>query len=129
MSIDQIRTPAGARPLPNGDPSTWVYLADLELPPQQQREVDETCRRACWWWSRRKYRRDVEEEVKLRHFFPGKTVAYRKTPRGRCVLIAGDYDSPEYDRFYSGLSRPQRRQVRLYFARDPQDDTSFLGLG
>src|SRR5437899_2900324 len=127
MSVDQIRTTA--RPLPNGDPSTWVYLADLELPSEQQHEVNETCRRVYWWWSRRKWRRDVEEEAKLRHFFPGKTVAYKKTPRGLCALIAGDYDSPEFDRFYKGLSRPERREVRLFYVRDPQDDTSFLGLG
>jgi hypothetical protein len=126
MSIDQIRTTA--RPLPNGDPATWVYLADLELPAEQQREVDEICRRVYWWWQRRKWRRDVEEEVKLRHFFPGKTVAIKHTPRGLLVLMAGDYGSPEYVRFLEGLSRAERCQILLDPIRDPHDETAYLGM-
>jgi hypothetical protein len=122
MSTDQIRTTA--RPMPNGDPSTWVYLADLVLPPEQQREVDEICR--GWWWNRPN-RQWTEERVKLRHFFPGKTVAIKRTPRGLLVLMVGDYGSPEYDRFLEGLSRSDRCEIVCWPVRDPQDDTSIIG--
>ena len=27
------------RPMPNGDPSTWVYLDDLPTPPEVQQEI------------------------------------------------------------------------------------------
>ncbi len=60
MSIDHLQTRAGARPLPNGDPTTWVYLADLTLPPEEQREVEQRCRE-YWWWERRRHGRVIEE--------------------------------------------------------------------
>jgi hypothetical protein len=124
MSTEQIRSTA--RPLPNGDPSTWVYLADLELPPELQREVDERCRR-FWWWSRRWHRREVGDQVKLRHYFPGKTVAIKHTPRGRLILMVGDYYSPEYRRFLENLPRAERSQMVSWYVWDPQDDTSLIG--
>jgi hypothetical protein len=119
MSIDQVPA-AGAPPLPNGEPSTWIYLADLVLPAEQQRLVEERLRACYWWWARRKHRRDVEDERKLLYFFPGKTVALKRTPRGRTVLMAGDYSSPEYRRFMGNLSPAERSQILLVPIRDPK---------
>ncbi len=126
MSIDHLQTAAGRRPLPSGDPASWVYLADLVLPPEQQREVEECCRR-FWWWQRRKLRPWIVDEVKQRHFFPGLTIAYRKTPRGKLILMAGHRFSPEFDRFLRSFSRPERLQVHTWWIRDPNDDTSIIG--
>jgi hypothetical protein len=125
MSIDHLQTAAGARPMPNGDPASWVYLADLTLPPEEQRAVEQQCRK-YWWWERRKLRPWIEEEAKLRHFFPGQTVAYRRTPRGKLILMAGDYYSPEFARFLDGFPRPERLQIHTWWVRDPNDETAII---
>jgi hypothetical protein len=125
MSIDHLQTAAGARPLPNGDPATWVYLADLVLPPEEQREVERRCRQ-LWWWERRRFRPWIEEEVKERHFFPGLTIAYRDTPRGKLILMAGDYYSSEFAHFLDSFPRPERRQIHTWWIRDPNDDISII---
>jgi hypothetical protein len=119
MSVDQAKTTVAAAPCPNGDPSTWVYLADLTLPPEEQAWVEQRLRKCYWWWARRKWRQDVEEQVKLYYFFRGKTVAIKSTPRGRVVLMAGEYGSPEFSRFMEGLSRSERSQILLHPIRDP----------
>jgi hypothetical protein len=125
MSIDHISTPTGVRPLPNGDPATWVYLDDLVLPPEQQREVEKEVRR-FWWWQRRVLRGDIELREKFRHFFPGKDVAFRKATRGYLILMVGDFYSPEFAAFLDGLPRPERCQVLIDSVPDPQDDTTII---
>ncbi len=128
MSIDHLQTRAGARPLPNGDPTTWVYLADLTLPPEEQREVEQRCRE-YWWWERRRHGRVIEEEVKLRHFFPGQDVAFRRTPRGKLILMAGDCYSPEFSAFLDRFPRPwpERDEIAIWHVWDPNDTTSIIG--
>jgi hypothetical protein len=128
MSIDHLQTTAGARPLPNGEPASWVYLADLSLPPEEQSEVERRCRQ-FWWWERRRLRQGIEEDVKLRHFFPGLDVAFRRTPRGKLILMAGDCYSPEFRAFLNRFPRPrpEGHEIVVWPVRDPNDTTSIIG--
>ncbi len=124
MSVDQVKTTAQAPPCPNGDPSTWVYLADLTLPPEEQAWVEERTRATTWWWWYRDWhRREIGDWVKLQHFFPGKTVAIKSTPRGRVVLMVGEYGSPEFSQFMKSLSPAERSEVTLDWIKDPNDDS------
>ncbi len=126
MSIDNLQNTTGARPLPNGDPASWVYLAELVLPPEQQREVEQRCRE-YWWWERRRLRPWIEEEVKLRHFFPGQDVALKRTPQGTIILMVGDRYSPDFRTFLNGFPRPERCEIVVFSVSDPNDTTSIIG--
>jgi hypothetical protein len=109
--------------LPTG-PRGWVYLKDLVLPPEMQREVEAACRRRRF--RKAAERAEIERQAKLAHFFGGQDIAYTRTPNGPAVIIAGDLMSEAFDTALAPLSREERREVMCY-TQDPRDDpVSFI---
>jgi hypothetical protein len=94
---------------PAGDHrSRWIYLKSLTLPLELSRQADEFCRK-FWFWERGRIRRQVEEELKLRHFFGGRTVRYLKTDNGVAVVADANWGEAAYHQAVDALT-PQERQ-------------------
>ncbi len=85
----------------------WVFLKDLQLPPDLVRRLDERFPRRWFGWG--KWARDaVEEDLKMQHFYGGKAVAYLLTTEGGVVVAAADdFDSPEFRASMDDLSRQE----------------------
>lgn len=98
-----------------------VYLKDMHLPPEVQKEVEDICRERRYRKAR--HRRGVEEDVKLQYFFGGQTVAYKVTPQGLYVVLVGDLDSEGFTAELARFPREQRCQITLYHP-DRWDDPS-----
>lgn len=126
MSIDHVKR-ANSKPLsPRGDdPTSWIYLADLTLPPEVQQEVERECREL------RLPRQAVEwrvEGAKLCHFFPDRAVAYKHTPRGPLVMMISEHRfTPEFDHFFQSLSPDERSVVIVSDTYDPNDGVLRMG--
>jgi hypothetical protein len=125
-TAESAKTLAG-RPWPNGEPATWVYLDDLPTPPEVVREVEEARRRNGWWW---RWWYSVEigsitRELKRRHYFPGKQIVVKWTPRGMLVLMAAEPFAPELESFRAAL-RAEHQEVQVLFVFGPEDDTTYL---
>jgi hypothetical protein len=115
------------RPMPNGDPSTWLYIDDLPTPPEVQREVEETCRRLGWlgwrrWWNRR-FIEGITRELKRIHYFLGKRLVCKETRRGLLVLFAGEPGAPDTLAFRQSIPPEEREQILVMtvFDRDFPD--------
>jgi hypothetical protein len=104
--------------LPTG-PRGWVYLKDLVLPPEMQRQVEESCRRR--WFRKAAERAWIGEWAKLCHFFGAQDIAYMRAPDGPAVIVAGDLTSEAFDTALAPLTREERCRVHLY-TQDPWDD-------
>jgi hypothetical protein len=92
MSTAESPKTLAGQPWPNGDPSTWVYVADLPTPAEVAAEVEEKRRQMGWWWHWW-WKRDIEyatEYAKCEHYFLGKQVVYKQTPRGMLVVLVGE---------------------------------------
>ena|SRR5947209_3166313 len=94
MATENVRQ-AGASPGEQGlpDRSRWVFLKDLELPPEMAREAIDYCRRCGYRkadWNR------VVEEIKLQHFYGGQVIAYLNSPEGRVVVAVLETDTEDF---------------------------------
>jgi hypothetical protein len=115
-------TPQQTWPKPNGEPSTWVWLDDLPLPPEVEAKVDEYCRRMRF--RRARHRHSVQEDVKLEYYFPGMDVALQHTERGILVLMVGDSFSEPFSSWLQSLPRPERCKILIWPVSDPTDETT-----
>ncbi len=107
------------------DRSKWRYLKDMTLPPEMQKVVEDTCKE----WKVRKpaARREVEEDVKLQHFFGGQAVAYVTTPQGLLIVCAGDMEGEEFA-VLDALPRSERCQITTYSPPRWNDGDSMIGI-
>jgi hypothetical protein len=99
--------------MPNGDPATWVYVADLPTPPEVAAEVERYCQKRNWrgwfsrWWKKRliQSKRDYLTCV---HYFGGKWVVYKQTSRGKLILHVCEPEAPEHGAFCLGFPKSDR---------------------
>ncbi len=92
--------------------SKWRYLKDMKLPPELQKVVEDTCKE--WKCRKPAARLDVEEDIKLQHFFGGQAVAYVTTPQGLLIVATGELGTEDFSAQLALLSREERRQVTIY---------------
>jgi hypothetical protein len=117
------------RPMPNGDPATWVYLDELPAPAAAAEQVERVCRQLGWgrfwrWWYK-SHLESIVREAKRVHYFWGKTVVHHQTPRGEVVTYAGEPGSDELIAYLLSRS-PQERERD---SRITVDSWSHFGLG
>jgi hypothetical protein len=121
-TAESAKTLAG-RPWPNGDPATWVYLDELPTPPEVAALVEQERRRNGWWW-RWWWKKEIAyctRERKRQHYFPGKQLVFRFTPRGWLILLVAPPSAPEIDAFFSALPRGERGGVGIDYVSDPDE--------
>jgi hypothetical protein len=90
----------------------WQYLADLPVPPELERALNEV-------WMRRgpltpPEKTFHEEELKMQYHFSGKAVLYVQTTRGRAVIASGPPDLEEIGRILEAMPRPLRTRTTLH---------------
>jgi hypothetical protein len=120
---------ADARLLEQGKPPPDLpqLLGALPTPPEVIEEVDAHChrygRRSAW------DRAAVEDRLKLRYYFGGRTIAAVATPAGLFILAAGLTDPEEVGALVA-RQRAQGQQVTLLTPSPWQDtDTEILTWG
>jgi hypothetical protein len=87
-------------------------LRELALPPAVAQFARQWCQRLGLVGS--KARQDVEERLKLQHYYGGRWVAYLRTDRGPVVVaVADSLDDPEFDRQLARLTSDERRAAVL----------------
>ncbi len=104
----------------------WVFLNDLQLPPDMARHLDERFPRRWFGWGKR-WRDDAERSLKLQHFYGGRAVAYLLTTEGGVVVAAADdFDSPEFRAAMNDLSRPEWCSMLRFYPFIWNDTVSHL---
>jgi hypothetical protein len=101
-----------------------VYLKDMELPPEVQKEVEDICRERRYRKARD--RQGVEEDVKLQYFFGGQTVAYKSTPEGLFIVAVGQLTDEGFTAELNHLPREERCRITLYHADRWHDPTTCI---
>lgn len=85
----------------------WVFLNDLQLPPDLVQYLDEHHPRRWFGWGKWA-RAEDERSLKLQHFYGGRAVAYLPTTEGGVIVAAADdFDSPEFREAMDDLSRQE----------------------
>jgi hypothetical protein len=123
-TAESTKTLAG-RPWPNGEPATWVYVADLPTTLDIEREVEEVRREMSWWrwW----WKKDIErarQRRKCEHYFLGQQIIYKETPRGMLVLRADEPGSDANHAFRAAMA--ERGEPILTWSI--YDERQFTGL-
>jgi hypothetical protein len=98
-------------PKPSPTPEGRIWLRDLPLPADLVPIIDEWCRER-WFWQRARYRRYLEEELKLQWYFGGHYVSYLITPHGYAVLTLDDMSEGATHRLRNQLPAEERDQLR-----------------
>ncbi len=106
--------------VPEIRPGERCYVRDLDLPPELQQDLEIICRRSDYRKARD--RQQVEDEIKLHHYFGGLNIAYLVTPNGPAVVAAGDFGSDEFGRALDALSPRDRRAAIRYTPRPWRDE-------
>jgi len=102
-------TPAG--PAPERQPLRQ-RVRELPLPPAVAAEAKRYGKRLGFW--RAKHFRELEEQMKLQHYYGGKWIAYLQTDEGPVVVAAADsLDDPSFDQQLSFLTAEERRSVLI----------------
>jgi hypothetical protein len=115
MSVEQAQQPA--RPaIPNGQPETWVYLADWPLPPEGRERVNVTLRE--YKLSRQEIGW-LEEGAKLGCFFGGQWVITMRLSGRLVVLVAGEGGFSERAQYLKSLPREMQSEVLIEYVNDP----------
>jgi hypothetical protein len=84
----------------------------LELPPEIKKDVERfwrehRCRTAA-------DRLQVEDAIKLQHFYGGQSVIYKLTPRGLLIVYVGDIASDEFGAVLDALPPEERWEVIIF---------------
>jgi hypothetical protein len=106
MSTTEPTKTLAGRPWPNGEQATWVYVADLPTPPEVVAKVEQLRRDMGWWWPWW-WKKRIERATQIRkceHYFLGKQVIYKQTPRGMLVLRADEPGSEENHAFQAAAA-------------------------
>jgi hypothetical protein len=90
-------------------------LDDLPTPEEVASRAQ---RRARERGLRGRWRRELEEQLKLQYYFGGQCVSYLRGAGGIVVMAAGRSGSPEYQRQLAGVAAEQR--ARLVLAIPPR---------
>jgi hypothetical protein len=85
-------------------------LRDLPLPPNVAAEAKQYCERLGLWGA--KNRRQMEEQMKLQHYYGGRWIAYLRTDGGPIVVAAAEsLNDPAFEQQMSFLTSKERRTV------------------
>lgn len=86
-----------------------VRVRDLPTPPEVQERIDRKCKRLSL--GRGKYRRMVEEELKLSYYFGGRWIAVLRTPDGPIVVaVTNDLASDSFTAQLACLGPVEQRE-------------------
>jgi hypothetical protein len=100
--------PATAAGGPRGGKPLRQAIRDLPLPPEVAAEAIRYCKRLGLW--RARYRRQMEEQMKLQHYYGGLWIAYLRTDVGSVVVAAAEsLNDPLFDEQLSFLTPEERR--------------------
>jgi hypothetical protein len=93
---------AGGKPLRQS-------LRDLPLPPEVAEELNRYCSRLG---SRKARNHEMEEQMKLQHYFGGKWVAYLRTKEGPVIVATADrVGDPAFEQQLSSLTTQERQEA------------------
>jgi hypothetical protein len=112
-TAESAKKAVAGRPWPDGDPATWLYVAELPTPPEVAAEVERKCR-LMRWWPRWFWRKSIERARQIRkswHYFLGQQIVYKETPRGMLILRADEPGSEENLAFRASMAE---RGERIY---------------
>src|SRR6266536_1790813 len=85
-------------------------VRDLALPPEVAAEAKRYCKRLGLWGA--KSRREMEEQMKIQHYYGGLWIAFLRTGKGPLVVAAAEsLDTPSFDQQLSFLTAEERRGV------------------
>jgi hypothetical protein len=85
-------------------------LRDLPLPPEVAAEAKQYCKRLGLWGA--KSRREMEEHMKLQHYYGGTWIAYLRTDEGPVIVAAAaSLGDPVFDQQLSFLTAEERRRI------------------
>ncbi len=100
-----MKPPASAAPQPQ---PLRQLVRDLPLPPEVAAEAVRYGKRiGCW---RAKHRRQLEEQMKLQHYYGGQWIAYLRSDEGPVVVAAAeDLSDPLFDQQLAALTAEERR--------------------
>jgi hypothetical protein len=105
--------PAEPPPIPSGTPERRPLrqrIRDLPLPPEVAVEAERYCKRLGLW--RKSSRLEVEDQMKLQHYYGGMWIAELRTDEGPVVVAAGqDLGDPLFHQPLSVLTPEERRRV------------------
>ncbi|HYV39616.1 MAG TPA: hypothetical protein VE988_28265 [Gemmataceae bacterium] len=105
-----LTTPAMAAPNQTDGKPLRQCVQHLPIPPEVAAEAERFCTRLSLW--KTKNRREVEERMKLQHYYGGKWIAYLRTGEGLVVVaVADDLKDPAFDQQLSGLTGEERRRA------------------
>jgi hypothetical protein len=87
-------------------------VRDLPLPPAVAAAAQRYCQRLGLWGA--KSRREMEEQMKLQHYYGGTWIAYLRTDEGPVVVgSAASLSDPAFDQQLSFLTADERRGLIL----------------
>jgi hypothetical protein len=87
-------------------------VRELPLPPEVAAEAKRYCKRLGLWGA--KSRRQMEEQMKLQHYYGGRWIAELLTDQGIVVVAAAEsLNDPVLDQQLSFLTAEERRSVRF----------------
>ena len=87
-------------------------VRDLPLPPEVAAEAVRYGKRIGFW--RAKDRRDLEEQMKIQHYYGGQWIAYLRSDEGPVVVAAAeDLNDPLFDQQLAFLTADERRSVLI----------------
>jgi hypothetical protein len=87
-------------------------LRDLPLPPEVAAEAKQYCKHLGLWGA--KWRREMEEHMKLQHYYGGTWIAYLRTDEGPVIVAAAaSLGDPVFDQQLSFLTADERRRIIL----------------
>lgn len=105
--------PPGASPAvasPSGGESLRQRIRDLPLPSAMAAEAKRYC--AYLGLGGAKCRVQMEEQMKLQHYYGGRWIAYLRTAEGPVVIAAADsLDDPSFDQQLAFLTAEERRRA------------------
>ncbi len=113
-----LASASGASPQP-----VPCNLDDLPMPPEVAAEAQ---RHALQRGLRGKWRRELEEQLKLQFYFGGLCVSYIRTSRGIVVVAAGRSGSQEYQEQLARVTPEQRADLILAIPSRWIDDETQL---
>jgi hypothetical protein len=87
-------------------------VRDLPLPPEVAAEAARYGKQIGCWWA--KDFRQLEEQMKVQHYYGGKWIAFLETDEGPVVVaVADDLNDPSFDQQLSFLTAEERRSAIL----------------
>ena len=100
-------------------------IRDLPTPPEVAEAAKAYCKRLGFWG--KKARLEMEEQMKLQHYYAGKWIKCMWTDEGPVVVAAAeDLSDPLFDEQLSFLTPEERRSAQLWCLPSLSDTESIV---